>query len=246
MYIPPLQSGYVRAVHIGAPGLPISSTGLDYSGQGMLSSTARYWGSAGDVEYHSLDSRFSGPGMVAYTFDIPASDIRMHNNPGMSPGIVPASQFVGAFPATPATTAAARAGGGGGPSGDKIQQAFARIRAKLEGAMRTAGKLAQADIEGAIDTPVGRNFAGGVSERSLPGQPPRTETGQLLGNVESAVFSNPNAVGFAVGSSRPETPEVPVELERGAGRVLPRPYMQPAFVEWKTKGGQIIRQALQA
>jgi hypothetical protein len=127
-----------------------------------------------------------------------------------------------------------------------IQQAFARIRGKLEGAMRSAGKAAQADIEQSISVPVGRDFTGQAVLRSAPGEPPRTDEGQLLGNVESAVFSRPNAVGFAVGSSRPETPNVPVELESGSGKVLPRPYMRPAFDEWKLKGGQIIRQALQA
>jgi hypothetical protein len=126
-----------------------------------------------------------------------------------------------------------------------IQQAFARIRGKLEGAMRIAGKAAQADIEESISVPVGRDFTGQAVLRSAPGEPPRTDEGQLLGNVESAVFSRPNAVGFAVGSSRPETPDVPYDLERGI-TVQRRPYMRPAFDEWKLKGGQIIRQALQA
>lgn len=128
-------------------------------------------------------------------------------------------------------------------SDELLRQAFARIRGKLEGAMRTAGKMAQAEIEQSISTPVGRDFAGNVVVRSLPGRPPRMETGQLAGNVESAVYSRPNAVGFAVGSSRPETPDVPADLEFGIS-LEARPYMRPAFDRWKISGAGIIKQIL--
>lgn len=97
--LPPLRAGFVRVVHKGAPEIEesIRAKGLDYSKQGMLSSTARSWGRESDVEYGSTDPRFTNA--TAYVFDVPASEHRQHENPATSPGVVPPKYFVGTVPA---------------------------------------------------------------------------------------------------------------------------------------------------
>jgi hypothetical protein len=88
-----------------------------------------------------------------------------------------------------------------------------RLMGSLEREMRDIGKRAEANLEEALSVPVGRDFAGGVVQRSLPGEPPRKETGQLQGNIESAVARDATSLVLGVGASRPETPDVPEILE---------------------------------
>lgn len=94
--LPSLKQGYVRVVHLGPSGISdsIKRDGLDYSKQGMLQSTARYWDSEKDVEYEvSGDRRFDG--LDAYVFDIPSGDIRLHNDISKSPGKIDPKYYVG-------------------------------------------------------------------------------------------------------------------------------------------------------
>jgi len=95
--LPTLKDGYVRLVHITIPQIAeqIKIRGLDYSRHGMISSTARYWGNEAQCEYWSDDPRFSFDGAVAVVMDVPIDEIRTHNNPTISPGLIPAEYFVG-------------------------------------------------------------------------------------------------------------------------------------------------------
>lgn len=95
--LPALKDGYVRLVHITVPQMAeqIKARGLDYSRHGMISSTACYWGEEEKCEYWSDDPRFSFDGAVAVVMDVPIDEIRAHNNPAKSPGLIPAKYFVG-------------------------------------------------------------------------------------------------------------------------------------------------------
>ncbi len=95
--LPTLKDGYARMVHITTRQIAekIKTGGLDYSRQGMISSTARYWGEEAKCEYWSDDPRFSFDSAVAVVLDVPIKELRMHNNPTISPGIIPAEYFVG-------------------------------------------------------------------------------------------------------------------------------------------------------
>lgn len=129
---------------------------------------------------------------------------------------------------------------------DLIDQAFDLIRAKLTSAMKVGGQHAEEDIAKAISVPVGRDFAGNPNVRSAPGRPPRLDTGQLHGNVEHTIISTDNSVGFVVASSRPDTPDVPRDLEEGSARVAPRPYMVPARERFRNGGKNVVIEALKA
>lgn len=93
--LPELKPGYVRIVHKGAANFAgsIRSQGLNYSGQGMVSSTARVFGDINDVRYESGDPRFQNN--PAYVFDVPAAEARLHDDPTRSPGVIPAKYYVG-------------------------------------------------------------------------------------------------------------------------------------------------------
>lgn len=127
------------------------------------------------------------------------------------------------------------------------EEALRRIRAALKAGVAAGGKFAQADVERRISKPVVRDFAGNVIQRSAPGEPPRLDTGQLHGNVDSAAWEGHNVVGATVGVSRPDTPSVPIELEFGTERIRPRPFMVPAKNEFAARGGTAaIAEAIKA
>ena len=90
--IPLLREGFVRLVHITKDLNSVRSiltNGLDYSQQGMLMSTARAFADNKDVRYYSDDPRYSGKGAAAVIMDILQVDLRLHNDPTRSPGVVP-------------------------------------------------------------------------------------------------------------------------------------------------------------
>lgn len=97
--LPPLKQGFVRLVHLtkARPDYveEIIKNGLDYSRHGMLQSTARWWAEENQVQYSCSDSRFSGPGAKAIVMDVPAQEIRLHNDVVKSPGIVPSKYLIG-------------------------------------------------------------------------------------------------------------------------------------------------------
>jgi hypothetical protein len=97
--IPELQPGFARAVHWASPENvdQIRESGLDYSRQGMLSSTAQVWGDGSKVNYSPPnDPRFSGG--QAVIFDFPEGELRLHDNIARSPGVLDPKYFVGAVP----------------------------------------------------------------------------------------------------------------------------------------------------
>lgn len=95
--LPPLKEGFMRVVHLTSASAAeeITASGLDYSKYGMLSSTARAWSNADDVEFSSTDPRFQGEHMVAVVFDIPMAEHRLHENITKSPGKVSPEHIVG-------------------------------------------------------------------------------------------------------------------------------------------------------
>jgi len=97
--LPPLGEDHVRAIHMTDPDTAeeIAKNGLDYSKQGILQSTARYWSNAADVPYDKPgDRRFNR--MSAVVMDIPQKDLRLHNDVTRSPGVVSPEHVVGIIP----------------------------------------------------------------------------------------------------------------------------------------------------
>lgn len=94
--LPPLAEDQARGVHIAAPHNVegILDKGIDYSGQGMLMSTARVWSNPSQIQYKSDDYRF-GPGTIDVIFDLPFPDLRLHNDVMRAPGLVPPDHIVG-------------------------------------------------------------------------------------------------------------------------------------------------------
>ena len=95
--LPPLKSDCVRLVHIADPGAvaQIRKSGLDYKSQGMISSTARWWADSSHVEYWANDPRLNFEGAQAVVMDVPANELRLHNDPTRAPGSIPAKYIVG-------------------------------------------------------------------------------------------------------------------------------------------------------
>jgi len=97
--LPQLKEGYARVVHLTK--VPeerlqaIRENGINYEEQGMLSSTACWWGNEKEVKYFTDDPRFSGPGTKAIVMDVPFEEIKLHNDPTKSPGVVPPQYLVG-------------------------------------------------------------------------------------------------------------------------------------------------------
>jgi hypothetical protein len=124
---------------------------------------------------------------------------------------------------------------------------FVKIdRARLRKALvppLTSGTLALARegvrrIKQRISIPVGRDANGNVVQRSLPGEPPRKEHGQLQMHVEQKVSVKGDGIKGEVYASRPpienlDDPEAAIRLEYGGYshgvHIAPRPYMRPEF-----------------
>jgi hypothetical protein len=98
--LPNLKPGFVRVVHIGAPGKEESfRTGLDYSRQGILQSTAVVFGNEQEAQYTNDDPRFARG--TAYVYDVPESEIRQHMTVSAAPGLIDGKYFVGSVPPAP-------------------------------------------------------------------------------------------------------------------------------------------------
>lgn len=112
------------------------------------------------------------------------------------------------------------------------------ISAAVEPALVEIGKAETDAIKSDLSVPVEYAMSGGrfvygggqplVIKRSLPGEPPRMETGKLRENVSFAIENNGNGPTLQIVSSRPDpskTPRVPQILEND----LNRPYMSTAL-----------------
>lgn len=95
--VPYLKEGFVRLVHVSANPKAeeaIRSLGLDYSRQGMVTSTARVFSNEGDVKYFTPeDQRFSSG--ASFVFDMPVGEYKVHNDVQKSPGVIPSKFLVG-------------------------------------------------------------------------------------------------------------------------------------------------------
>lgn len=101
--LPELGEDSIRVVHIttGEQAEEILQKGLDYAKHGMAMSTARAWSNPDDVEYHSADPRFSGPGLKAVVLDMSNAEWKLHNRVGKAPGKIPSLRVVGIVDSVP-------------------------------------------------------------------------------------------------------------------------------------------------
>lgn len=110
---------------------------------------------------------------------------------------------------------------------------YEAIRPALERALNRVGETEIETIKDDISTPVEIDPVTGRKIRSNPGEPPRTDTGELLNNLGVDIIPNASdmSVTLIIKSERPSTPEAPGVLEYGGGdwNIEPRPYMVHAF-----------------
>jgi len=97
--LPQLREGHARIVHLTKASESyiesIKREGLKYGVHGMLSSTARAWANAAEVQYSSQDPRFCGERTRAVVMDLPIEELRTHEDIQRSPGCVPSKYLVG-------------------------------------------------------------------------------------------------------------------------------------------------------
>src|SRR3989344_5888550 len=93
--LPPLQDGFVRLIHATNPETAeeVARTGLDYSAQGMVQSTARAYAKPDEIDYYTDDPRFAWG--ISVILDLPEEEYRLHDDLVKSPGVVPAEYVVG-------------------------------------------------------------------------------------------------------------------------------------------------------
>lgn len=91
------------------------------------------------------------------------------------------------------------------------------------------GESESANVRQDISVPVVR-YAGRVN-RSLPGEPPRRDTGRLHSNVHHRIVKQTNGVVMLeIFAIRPGgNPKVPHWLERGTKKMAKRPFMARAL-----------------
>lgn len=89
-----------------------------------------------------------------------------------------------------------------------------------------------------IDVAVGRS--GGVVVRSLPGEPPRRDTGDYQATVRHETRTEGNTVTTAAGTDSQLGPW----LEGGTSRMKPRPHFKPVREEFAAEAVERVKQAL--
>jgi hypothetical protein len=87
------------------------------------------------------------------------------------------------------------------------------IKQRVAKAVLNVMKEEEEHTQALLSVPVGRGAGGEVIERSVEGEHPRTETGELMGNVEGSTRLLTDAIEGILRVSRPSTPGVPLTLE---------------------------------
>ncbi len=130
----------------------------------------------------------------------------------------------------------------------RLKTALRRVnksnRTGVSRAIGTAGALVQGDAQRSIQrgTRTGAvvTIGGRQHQRSAPGEPPKTDTGRLVGSI----FAEFDASGIEieVGSDV----EYATWLEFGTKNMGERPWLQPAFERNKDQIKAVVRAAIKA
>jgi hypothetical protein len=110
------------------------------------------------------------------------------------------------------------------------------IRQRVHRAVVAVLKEEQQHTEAILSVPVGYGVGGYVTVRSRPGEPPRLETGELQGNVDSSAELHPDRVEGRIRVERPSTPDVPFILQEQ----MSRPILTQSETRLRTNGGDRI------
>jgi hypothetical protein len=110
---------------------------------------------------------------------------------------------------------------------DRSREAQANIEARFVRALTRAGLELVGGLQMLVSVPVEYDAGGNVVRRSMPGEPPRMETGRLQAGFDSQVTTGENVLLLRVSSDREGTPDVPGELELK----MNRPFMSTSFEE---------------
>ncbi len=126
---------------------------------------------------------------------------------------------------------------------DRLEQFLRGEMKRVQDAWEPVGERAVEQTKDDISVPVERDEEGGV-QRSLPGEHPRTDTGDLLAHVESLSDIEGDMDVLTVWSSREERPEVPTLLQTGTNKMEPRPYMIESFDRCKDDAYNVMVETL--
>lgn len=112
---------------------------------------------------------------------------------------------------------------------------YDQFRAKAARAVRNAVEMEADFVRSDIDTPVG-STGGSSWGRSLPGQPPRLETGELHASIRSPVTIHEDFVRGSVSAGTEYAPTLEFELNR--------PFMSTSRIRFRSEGVKAIVEAL--
>lgn len=124
----------------------------------------------------------------------------------------------------------------GEPLGARIVR---ELREAVEGELRRLAPDVHEDMLWTIGVPV--QYIGRRTIRSLPGEPPRRETGALQDSWNWRVLTP--AVDRTVAEIYTAS-KVGLYLQRGTSRIRPRPHLDPVFVKWIDPAFKRIVQAV--
>lgn len=113
------------------------------------------------------------------------------------------------------------------------------VAGRLVPAVETVAAGITADVKQRIGVPVG--YANGRVIRSRPGEPPRREFGDYIGSWTYTVVREGDVIKGTSGSTMPGRG---VWLEKGTGRIAPRPHVEPAYQQARAEATQQIKQNL--
>ncbi len=114
-----------------------------------------------------------------------------------------------------------------------LQDKSAIISARRAALMQSVAAEMEADIKESLNVPV--QVAEGKTVRSLPGQPPRRQSGLLQESIETRINVQGETITLSAGDLQGKAPYA-LYMEYGTLSILPRPYLLPAL----SKYGQIM------
>lgn len=95
------------------------------------------------------------------------------------------------------------------------------------------------DLVRSVSVPV--QYIGGATIRSLPGEPPRKEFGDLADSIQYELLDYADSFSLTIYTDH----QIALWLEAGTARIKPRPHFRPCFERWVEVVPERLFQAVQ-